>query len=439
MPKVTYLRTVSDSHVRTILQRMADFYGRDITVTSGDRNSVVPGSSRRSLHLAHRAADFHVSGLSDARVFQNLKENISAIFERTEGYEFIHHGRFTNTSGEHLHIGHYSGRNAGTVIFKTEGLTSATSGDYTFDPRAIANGAPSSGRGTTPPPTGNVPAQLRSAVGRGGANLKSDVETVQFLLNRARRRLRRAYPNRTLWRPLTEDGICGSRTIAAIVAFQQQVMQFRRPDGRIDPRGRTLAMLRAINRGDTVTLPTRIRQEQQAPNNNAGQRTARDLVNDPHVRAMLDTLVFSEGTAAGYGTVVRGTVIRAPYNPELVGQRNVIITDFSRHPEILVQVNANLRSTAAGRYQFIIGTWRGLGLPDFTPASQDIGAVMLMRQRNMITPLLNGNFRQAVYNGAPEWASLPTAQGGSYYRGQHARSIERLEEVYNEALARYQR
>jgi muramidase (phage lysozyme) len=419
------------------LQRIADHYGRDVTVTSGDRNSVPRGGSRTSLHLAHRAADFHVNGLADARVFQNLKENISAIFERTEGYEFIHHGRYTETMGEHLHIGHYSGRNVGTVIFKTEGLTQATSGDYALDPRAIGNGAPATR--TRPPATNNTPSQLRAAVGRGGANLKNDVETVQRLLNRARRRLRRAYPNATLWRPLAEDGICGSRTMAAIVAFQRQVMRFRTPDGRIDPRGRTLRMLQAINRGDAVTLPTRIRQEQQNPSNNGGQRTAQDLVNDPHVRAMLDTLIYSEGTGAGYGTIVRGTVISAPYNPELVGQRNVVITDFSRHPEILVQVRPGLRSTAAGRYQFILRTWRGLGLADFTPASQDLGAVMLMRQRNMITPLLNGNFRQAVHNGAPEWASLPTAQGGSHYPGQHARSIESLERVYNEALARYQR
>lgn len=439
MPRVIYTRTVSDSHVRVVLQRMADFFGRDITVTSGDRNGVPRGGSRTSLHLAQRAADFHVNGLADARAFQSLRENISAIFTRTEGYELIHHGRFTETTGEHLHIGHYpSGRNVGTVIFKTEGLTRATTGDYTRDPRPIGNGAPATP--TRSPVTNTPAAQLRAAVGRGGANLKNDVETVQLLLNRARRRLRRAYPNATLWKPLTEDGICGSRTIAAIEGFQRQVMRFRRPDGRVDPRGRTLRMLNAINRGDTVTLPTRIRQEQQNSNNNGGQRTAQELLNDPRVRAMLDTLVYSEGTGAGYGTIVRGTVIRAPFNPELVGQRNVIITDFSRHPQILVRVRRDLEpSTAAGRYQFIYPTWRELGLSDFTPASQDLGAVMKMRQRNMITPLLNGDFRQAVYNGAQEWASFPTARGGSHYRGQHARSIESLERVYNEALARYQR
>jgi muramidase (phage lysozyme) len=267
------------------------------------------------------------------------------------------------------------------------------------------------------------------------------VETVQVLLNRARRRLLRANPSRTLWRVLREDAICGPRTIAAIEGFQRQVVGFQRPDGRVDPRGRTLRMLLAVNNGDPVTLPTRIRQQQQ-PNGNGngnGNQRAQDLVNDPRVRAMLETLVYSEGTGAGYGTVVRGTVIRAPYNPELVGQRNVVINDFSRHPNILVQVNRTIRSTAAGRYQFLHGTWQGLALPDFTPANQDVGAVMLMRRRGMITPLLEGNFRQAVFNGAPEWASLPTARGGSYYPGQHARPIEQLERVYNDALARLQR
>ncbi|HEX8558027.1 MAG TPA: glycoside hydrolase family 104 protein [Pyrinomonadaceae bacterium] len=427
--------------MRTILQRIADLYNSDVTVTSGDRDGVVRGSSRRSLHLAHRAADFHVAGMTDARVYRSLQENIGRIFDRTEGYEVIHHGRHTDTSGEHMHVGHYgAGRNAGSVLFKTEGLTPGTGGDYAVTPRAITgNGARPPAAGRTPPAANNVRVNLRGSVGRRGANLGGDVETVQALLNRARRRLLRADPSRALWRVLREDAICGPRTVAAIEAFQRQIVGFRRPDGRVDPRGRTLRMLLAVNNGDPVTLPTRIRQQQRTNGNANGNRRAQDLVNDPRVRAMLDTLVFAEGTGAGYGTVAYGTVISAPYNPELVGRRNVVITDFSRHPNILVQVNRTLRSTAAGRYQFLHGTWQELGLPDFTPANQDVGAVMLMRRRGMITPLLEGDFRQAVFNGAREWASLPTARGVSNYPGQHARPIEQLERVYNEALARRRR
>lgn len=438
MPRVIYRDAVSDSHVRIILQRIADFFGQDVTVTSGDRDSVVRGSRRTSLHLAHRAADFHVAGVPDARVYQTLGQNIARIFDRAEGYELIHHGRHTSTTGEHMHVGHYAaGRHAGTVLFKTEGLTPGTGGNYTVTPHAIGNGTRPPNGERTPPAANNVRVNLRGSVGRRGANLAGDVESVQVLLNRARRRLLRANPSRALWRVLREDSICGSRTVTAVEAFQRQIVGYAKPDGRVDPRGRTLRMLLAINNGDPVTLPTRIRQQQPNGNGN-GNRRPQDLVNDPRIRAMLDTLVFSEGTGAGYGTVVRGTVVSAPYNPELVGQRNVVITDFSRHPRILVQVNRTLRSTAAGRYQFLLRTWEGLGLPDFTPANQDLGAVMLMRQRGMIAPLLEGDFRRAVYNGAPEWASLPTARGGSHYRGQHARPIDQLERVYNEALARHQ-
>ena len=175
-----------------------------------------------------------------------------------------------------------------------------------------------------------------------------------------------------------------------------------------------------------------------ASHSTAGSGNAAQLVTDPRVRAMLDVLGFTEGTGTNYGKIVNGTVISSPYFPELVGQHNVSITDLRRHPDILVRLNASLRSTAAGRYQFLTTTWEGLRLPDFTASSQDTGAVMLMQRRRMIEPLLSGNVQQAVYNGAQEWASLPTAGGGSYYGGQPARSIGEIERVYNDALRRYQ-
>lgn len=162
-----------------------------------------------------------------------------------------------------------------------------------------------------------------------------------------------------------------------------------------------------------------------------------ELVRDPRVRAMLDVLGYTEGTGDNYGRVVYGRVIRAPYNPELVGRRNVVIDDFSRHPNILVQVAPGLRSTAAGRYQFLKSTWDGLGMPDFSPRSQDIAAVKLMQRRGMIEPLLRGDLSTAVFRGAPEWASLPTARGGSYYGGQPARTIEQIQARYSSSLARY--
>lgn len=149
---------------------------------------------------------------------------------------------------------------------------------------------------------------------------------------------------------------------------------------------------------------------------------------------MLDVLSFTEGTGSHYGKVVNGTVLSSPNFPDLVGKKNVSVTDLSKHPNILVQVNSSIKSTAAGRYQFLKGTWDGLGMSDFSAASQDVAAVKLMKRRGMIQPLLEGDVAKAVHKGAPEWASLPKEGGGSYYGGQTARSLEQIEAKYKEAL-----
>ena len=164
------------------------------------------------------------------------------------------------------------------------------------------------------------------------------------------------------------------------------------------------------------------------------------LLRDPRVRAMLDAIAFAEGTGDNYGRVVYGTVLgpsdrNAPYNRSFVGKRNVVVTDFSHHPNLAVRwANGQPPSSAAGRYQFLYSTWKGLNMPDFSRHSQDIAAIKLMQRRGMIEPLLRGDFAAAIHKGAPEWASLPVPGGGSYYGGQGARSLSDLRRVYNNSL-----
>jgi muramidase (phage lysozyme) len=162
-------------------------------------------------------------------------------------------------------------------------------------------------------------------------------------------------------------------------------------------------------------------------------KTPEQLLGDCRISAMLVALATAEGTAAdadgGYGRGVGGTVLKSPNNPALVGQTNVTITDFSQHPNILVQVNANLTSTAAGRYQFLYGTWSGLNLGDFGSHNQNVGAVMLLQQVGSIKPLLKGNVAQAVSNANGTWASLP----GSPY-GQPTTTITDFQNTYDRAL-----
>jgi muramidase (phage lysozyme) len=173
----------------------------------------------------------------------------------------------------------------------------------------------------------------------------------------------------------------------------------------------------------------------------AKQKELADLARKPEIRAMLDTIGFTEGTGLNYGKVVNGTVIgqnkkTMGYDTALApGTTNVSTLDMSQHPNVKVQVNNNLVSSAAGRYQFLSGTWNSLsqklGLTNFHATTQDLAAVQLMKERRMIEPLLNGDLQTAVNRGANEWASLPKADGNGAYAGQNARSFEAIERAYN--------
>lgn len=174
------------------------------------------------------------------------------------------------------------------------------------------------------------------------------------------------------------------------------------------------------------------------------QKELADLARKPEVRAMLDTIGFTEGTGTNYGKVVNGEVIGRNkkdmgFDADLKpGAKNVTTMDMSQHPNVKVQVNKNLVSSAAGRYQFLSNTWNNLsktlGLPNFHASTQDIAAVQLMKDRKMIEPLLNGDLKTAVNRGAGEWASLPKADGNGAYAGQKAKSFEAIEQRYNDFL-----
>jgi len=141
------------------------------------------------------------------------------------------------------------------------------------------------------------------------------------------------------------------------------------------------------------------------------------LVQDAKVRALLDVIAFAEG--AEYDTIVHG-------------KGSFTITDFSKHPDVLVEVTPTISSTAAGRYQFLYSTWSGLGMKDFTPNSQDVAAVKLFQRRKMLAPLFNGDIEQAIRNGNKEWASLPDSP-----YGQPTHSMGELKQLYDQRLTPY--
>lgn len=124
----------------------------------------------------------------------------------------------------------------------------------------------------------------------------------------------------------------------------------------------------------------------------------------PYQRALLDTIAGPE--SAGRYNVMYG------------GKR---FSDYSDHPRVAVPIksgpNVGKTSSAAGKYQFLGSTWdqykKKLGLPDFSPQSQDQAAWALAKDS------YGGNLDAVLQSGDPKaiaqvgtklrniWTSLP--------------------------------
>ncbi len=86
--------------------------------------------------------------------------------------------------------------------------------------------------------------RLNGSVGRGGRNDHADVLMVQKKLNKNLHLM-------GMTSPVPEDGNLDPATQEAIVVFQRFAVRISTPDGRVDPHGRTWAMLTG-DRGHTT-------------------------------------------------------------------------------------------------------------------------------------------------------------------------------------------
>ena len=150
---------------------------------------------------------------------------------------------------------------------------------------------------------------------------------------------------------------------------------------------------------------------------------------DPNVSAFLRTIVFAEGTSRDpFGKVLN------PYRV-CYGYKHSI-EDLSDHPAVTGEWKGErlppamckragyssgiCYSSAAGAYQIIRPTWvvvkKRLGLPDFSPDSQDAAAVELIRSRGALDDVIQGRFDAAVKKCSAEWASLPGNLAGQPQR-----------------------
>ena len=157
-----------------------------------------------------------------------------------------------------------------------------------------------------------------------------------------------------------------------------------------------------------------------------------------NVRAFLETIKRCEGTKdAGEYSCLYGST----------PGRWRTFEGFADHPRIASRISATDQrwTTAAGAYQFMavspiptggatrVDTWDRLrdrlGLPDFSPASQDAAAVELLRECGALARLHMGDLAGAVGRARGIWASLP----GANYAGQGMRSMQQVAAWFSDA------
>lgn len=106
-------------------------------------------------------------------------------------------------------------------------------------------------------------------------------------------------------------------------------------------------------------------------------------------------------------------------------------SDYSTHP------GAGFRgSTAAGMYQITKDTWHdhgetAMGLTDFTPQTQDLIAVDMLRSVGVIDKIKAGEIAESMAPAARKWAGLPEGPGrGNHYPPQPFVSYETFVQSY---------
>lgn len=143
-----------------------------------------------------------------------------------------------------------------------------------------------------------------------------------------------------------------------------------------------------------------------------------------NVRAFLDMIAWAEGTAGGPENGYRVMFGPREFYSMVDHPRQLFSFTNSRGEQ--------LRTSAAGRYQFLQRTWDELRdklhLQDFGPASQDAAAIELIRQRGALEAVKAGRLAEAIRKCAKTWASFP---GAGY--AQPERKIQKLAQAFSDA------
>ncbi|GJJ05125.1 hypothetical protein RugamoR64_56630 [Duganella rhizosphaerae] len=185
------------------------------------------------------------------------------------------------------------------------------------------------------------------------------------------------------------------------------------------PSGRILhhrATRRTTPREDAEVKVVRIKREKE-------QRLAenREYLKDANMQAFLKAIAEAEG--GGYD--FKYGAVRGKKNDPWR------LADYSTHPS----PGVGGKTTAAGMYQENIETWRemggNMGLSDFTPETQDLIAVEILRVIKVAESIKSGDINAALDKASHRWSALPQGKGkAGYYPKQPSVSFDKFESDY---------
>lgn len=127
--------------------------------------------------------------------------------------------------------------------------------------------------------------------------------------------------------------------------------------------------------------------------------------NDPRFRAILGVIRDAEGTSK----------YADPYRVAGGGKATLSSLD---NPVFKMwgftdKTGKSNQSSATGAYQFLGKTWDGLqkkyGITDFSPQSQDMAALALIKEAGAFPHIQSGDYLGALNKVRKIWASLPGA------------------------------
>lgn len=171
----------------------------------------------------------------------------------------------------------------------------------------------------------------------------------------------------------------------------------------------------------------------------------------PEVKAFLRTIRFAEhsGAANPYNAIFGGAVVPLT---KMTVKEVIDMQNSDMLPQRLGGGRAPFKrggtwsSVASGAYQFMPDTLNDLIRSNvikpteiMTPDVQDrAGWALAKEKRGLTLESLRKNKLSAVNldKVAPEWASLPTLEGKSFY-GQPVKEAFKLQKIYNESLKKY--